>query len=124
MRKARNANKSFLTGTALLGIAVIAVVFLFLSEAFKRSQSKEERMRQDVYHFVISDDFAGQDLSVWMNDSLIADHAATGDTIIHSRLSDETSLLIVDNATQRVTAVEINAREGTFTLRRPSAEAE
>ena len=122
MRKARNSNKSFLTGTALLGIAVIAIVFLFLMQAVNLSQTKEERMQQDIFTFVVSDDFAGEDLSVWMNDSLIAHHAVTGDTIRHARIADETSLLIVDNATQRVTALEMNAKKGTFTLRRPSAE--
>lgn len=122
MRKAKNSNKSFLTGTALLGVAVIAIVFLFLMQAVNLSQTKEERLRQDVFHFVVSSDFAGQDLSVWMNDSLIAPHATVGDTLTHPRIADETSLLIVDNATQRVTAMEISEKKGTFALRKQAEQ--
>ena len=122
MRKARNSNKSFLTGTVILGIAVIGIVFLFLIQAINLSQSEEEHMQQQVYHFVISDDFSGQDLSIWMNDSLIANHVTTGDTINHPRISDETSLLIVDNTTQQITVQEINAKEGTFTLHKRNRE--
>ena len=122
MRKARNSNKSFLTGTVILGIAVIGIVFLFLIQAINLSQSEEEHMQQQVYHFVISDDFSGQDLSIWMNDSLIANHVTTGDTISHPRISDETSLLIVDNTTQQITVQEINAKEGTFTLHKRNRE--
>lgn len=122
MRKARNSNKSFLTGTALLGIAVIGIVFLFLMQAVNLSQTKEERLRQDVYQFVITSDFAGQDLSVWMNDSLIATHATAGDTLTHPRLDDETSLLLVDNTTQRVTALEIPSKSGLHPLHKPSTE--
>lgn len=122
MRKARTSNKSFLTGTAILGIAVIGIVFLFLMQAVNLSQTKEERLRQDVYQFVITSDFAGQDLSVWMNDSLIAPHATAGDTLTHPRLADETSLLLVDNATQRVIPLEIPSKSGLHPLRKPLSD--
>lgn len=123
MRKAKNANKSFLAGTAVMFVAVFAVVLLFLYWGFGLAGSKEERMRQDVYQLVVTDDFGGLDLSVWLNDSLVARHAHAGDTIVHSRLADETTVLVVDNATDHVTLIPVAARSGVIPLRRPK-EAE
>lgn len=124
MRKAANANKSFLTGTALLGIAVIAIVFIFLIQAVHLSANKEEQMKQDIYRFVLSDDLAGKEISLWMNDSLIAVHAHAGDTVTHCRLAAETSLLLVDEATDKVAAVQnVSAKSGLILLHgQPSAE--
>ena len=119
MRKARNANKSFLAGTAVLFVAVFAVVLIFLFWGFSLSDNKEERQRKDVFRFVITDDFRGQDLAVWLGDSLIASHAHAGDTLTHTRLAEETTLLLVDNATDHVTLIPVSARSGLVPLRRP-----
>lgn len=119
MRKAKNANKSFLAGTAVMFVAVFAVVLLFLYWGFGLAGSKEERMRQDVYQLVVTDDFGGLDLSVWLNDSLVSRHAHAGDTIVHRRLADETTVLVVDNATDHVTLIPVAARSGVIPLRRP-----
>ena len=119
MRKAKNANKSFLAGTAVLFVAVFAVVLIFLFWGYSLSDNKEERQRKDVFRFVITDDFRGQDLSVWLNDSLIASHAHAGDTLTHTRLADETTLLLVDNATDHVTLIPVSAHSGLVPLRRP-----
>jgi len=120
MRKAKNANKSFLTGTAVMFVAVFAVVILFLYWGFGLAESKEERRRRDVYQLVVTDDFRGQDVSVYLNDSLIARHAQAGDTIVHGRLADETTVLVVDNATDGVTLIPVAARSGIVALRRPA----
>jgi len=119
MRKAKNANKSFLAGTAVMFVAVFAVVILFLYWTYGLSDSKEKRQRRDVYQFVVSDDFSGQDLAVYLNDSLIAPHAHAGDTLVHSRLAEETTLLVVDNATDRVTVIPVSARSGIVSITRP-----
>jgi len=119
MRKAKNANKSFLAGTAVLFVAVFAVVLMFLLWSYNLLGNREERIRQDVYQFVVTDDFRGQDLAVWLNDSLIASHAHAGDTLIHTRLAEETTLLLVDNATDHVTLIPVSAHSGLIPLRRP-----
>ena len=119
MRKAKNANKSFLAGTAVLFVAVFAVVLIFLFWGYSLSDNKEERQRKDVFRFVVTDDFRGQDLSVWLGDSLIASHAHAGDTLVHSRLAEETSVLLVDNATDHVTLIPVAVRSGLVPLRRP-----
>ena len=119
MRKAKNANKSFLAGTAVLFVAVFAVVLMFLLWSFNLLGNREERIRQDVYQLVVTDDFGGLDLSVWLNDSLVSRHAHAGDTIVHSRLADETTVLVVDNATDHVTLIPVSAHSGLIPLRRP-----
>ena len=116
MRKAKNANKSFLAGTAVLFVAVFAVVVMFLLWGFNLSGNKEERMRRDIYQFILSDNFGERDMAVYLNDSLIASHAHAGDTIVHGRLADETTVLVVDTATDLVTLVPVTARSGTGVL--------
>ena len=118
MRKAKNANKSFLAGTAVLFVGVFAVVLLFLFWSYDLLGNREERIRQDVFQFVVTDDFRGMDLSVWLNDSLISSHAHAGDTLVHNRLGEETSVLVVDNATDRVTPIPVAAQRGVVLLRR------
>ena len=122
MKKAKNFKKSFLAGTSLLFVAVIAVVIIFLVMAFNLSKDKEERMKEDTYYFILSDDFAGQDVAIWMNDSLIADHPSVGDTIIHHRIADETSLFIVDHASDKASLITVPTKKGTFILRRPTTD--
>ena len=119
MRKAKNANKSFLAGTAVLFVGVFAVVLLFLFWSYDLLGNREERIRQDVYQFIVTDDFRGQELSVWLNDSLITSHAHAGDTLTHARLAEETTLLLVDNATDHVTLIPVSARSGLIPLRSP-----
>ena len=104
----------------MLFVAVLAVVLLFLFWGYSLVGDREERLHQDVYHFVITDDFCGEDFSVWLNDSLIASHAHAGDTITHPRLADETSILVVDNATDRVVVIPVTPRSGVVPLRRPT----
>ena len=122
MRKARNANKSFLTGTALLAIAVIAIVFIFVLQADELSKDKQLLRQQDRYELIVSDDFAGMDISVYLNDSLVGPHASAGDTIVCNRLSDEPSLLVVDHSCDRVVVVPIPIEKGTFVIRRPAEQ--
>ena len=101
-------------------VAVFAVVLLFLFWGYGLVDGREERLRQYVYHFVITDDFLGQEFSVWLNDSLIASHAHAGETITHPRLANETSVLVVDNATDRVVVIPVTPRSGVVPLRRPT----
>ena len=122
MRKARNANKNFLTGTALLAIAVIALVFTFVLQADELSKNKGKMRQRDVFQFVVSNDFAGMDISVFLNDSLIALSPSSGDTIVCERLSDENSLLVVNNSDDRVTVSPVPVKKGTFLIRRPAGE--
>lgn len=120
MRKAKNANKSFLTGTAFLAIGVIALVVLFTVQAFRLSANKEEMMRQDIYTFVLADEFAGETVSLWLGDSLIAKGMQVGDTVRHRRLSEESSVLVADSVSGSVTVMPVSVRSGLVTIRKNS----
>lgn len=120
MRKATHANKSFLTGTAFLAVGVIAIVFLFLDQSFRLSAGKKEVIRQDTFEFVFTSDFEGQSLTVYLNDSLIATHVHAADTVRHCRLAEESSLLLVDSATQRVMVVDVPVKSGVYPVRKHS----
>ena len=87
---------------AVLFIAVLVVcgIFLYMAYTFKRDANKKVTY-EGRYHIEVSNDFAGENLSVYVNDSLLWNQAMP-DTLVTldiDRFAEENALLIVDNKT-------------------------
>ena len=87
---------------AVLFIAVLVVcgIFLYMAYTFKRDANKKVTY-EGRYHIEVSNDFAGESLSVYVNDSLLWNQAMP-DTLVTldiDRFAEENALLIVDNRT-------------------------
>ena len=87
---------------AVLFIAVLVVcgIFLYMAYTFKRDANKKVTY-EGRYHIEVSNDFAGENLSVYVNDSLLWNQAMP-DTLVTldiDRFAEENALLIVDNRT-------------------------
>ena len=87
---------------AVLFIAVLVVcgIFLYMAFTFKRDANKKVTY-EGRYHIEVSNDFAGESLSVYVNDSLLWNQAMP-DTLVTldiDRFAEENALLIVDNKT-------------------------
>ena len=87
---------------AVLFIAVLVVcgIFLYMAYTFKRDANKKVTY-EGRYHIEVSNDFAGESLSVYVNDSLLWNQAMP-DTLVTldiDRFAEENALLIVDNKT-------------------------
>ena len=85
---------------AVLFIAVLVVcgIFLYMAFTFKRDANKKVTY-EGRYHIEVSNDFAGESLSVYVNDSLLWNQAMP-DTLVTldiDRFAEENALLIVDN---------------------------
>ena len=101
-RKRQNPHKNFMVFNAVLFIAVLVVcgIFLYMAYTFKRDANKKVTY-EGRYHIEVSNDFAGESLSIYVNDSLLWNQAMP-DTLLTldiDRFAEESALLIVDNKT-------------------------
>ena len=60
--------------------------------------------------------FEGYSTSIYLNDSLLMDSLLTADpcTLSINRFSEQSALMIVDNATERISLFELSERGGTY----------
>ena len=96
---------------AVLFFAVlfITALFLYLAYTFKRNADKTVSYK-GRYHIEVSTDFAGESLSIYVNDSLLLD-GTMPDTLVTldiNRFAEEHALLIVDKQTDAVTPFNLS----------------
>ena len=100
---------------AVLFFAVlfITALFLYLAYTFKRDANKAVSYK-GRYHIEVSMDFAGESLSIYVNDSLLLD-GTMPDTLVSldvNRFAEEHALLVVDKQTDAVTPFNLS-KEGS-----------
>lgn len=120
-----NTNKQFMIGNGILAFAVIFVVVIFVYMSMRLQQQKsQERKFIDCYTFVLESGFAGDSLSLLINDSLIRCTRVAKEplTIEVQRFAEQSALMLVDHATDGLTIIELNERGGTYTLRKEGNE--
>lgn len=119
-RKRHNPHKNFMILNGVLVIAVFIVVLIFLYIAFKFKRDAEKVDTYDGrYEIIISKDFAGQDISVYVNDSLLLNQVMP-DSAMHvaiSKFAEENMLMIVDNQTDNGTPFNLNPEGSKVTVK-------
>ena len=104
-------------GNGILAFAVIFVVVIFIYMSMRLQQKKqEERHFIETYTISLVKGFAGDSISLLINDSLIADRVMSEEpyTIEVGRFADQSALLIVDNKTELVSTFDLSERGGTY----------
>ena len=124
-RKRSNIHKNFMVLNGVLFIAVIAitVLFLYLAYTFKRD-AERKRTYTGTYHIEVSTDFAGQSLSIYMNDSLLM-NGIIPDTLVTldiDRFAEEHVLMIVDNLTDATTPYNLNKEGSKMVVKKSEGE--
>lgn len=112
-----NTNKQFMVGNAILFIALIFVVFLFLYLSLRLQQKKEgERHYAETYTLCLEQGFAGQAVSVMLNDSTLFEGPIASEpcTLRVTRFADQNALMIVDGQTDRLSLFELAEEGGTY----------
>ena len=112
-----NTNKQFMLGNGILAFAVIFVVVIFIYMSMRLQQEKqEERHFIETYTISLVKGFAGDSISLLINDSLIANRVISEEpyTIEVGRFADQSALLIVDNKTELVSTFDLSERGGTY----------
>ena len=124
-RKRQNPHKNFMVFNAVLFIAVLVVcgIFLYMAYTFKRDANKKVTY-EGRYHIEVNNDFAGQSLSIYVNDSLLWNQA-TPDTLVTldiDRFAEESALLIVDNATDTATPFNLDPKGSKVVVKKQEGE--
>ena len=108
-----------LNGVLFIAVIAITVLFLYLAYTFKRD-AERKRTYTGTYHIEVSTDFAGQSLSIYMNDSLLM-KGIMPDTLTQTsidKFADENILMIVDNATDNTTPFNLNPDGSRVTVKK------
>ena len=98
---------------AVLFFAVLIVcgIFLYMAYTFKRDVNKKVTY-EGRYHIEVSEDFAKENLRVYINDSLLWDQAMP-DTLISiniDRFAEESALIIVNKETDNATPFNLDPK--------------
>ena len=112
-RKRYNPHKKFMTFNAVLFFAVLFItgLFLYLSFTLKRDADKKVTY-EGRYHIEVSDDFSGESLSIYVNDSLLLNGIMPDSLTILDidRFAEQSAILIVDNTTDNVTPFNLDPK--------------
>ena len=124
-RKRNNPHKNFMVFNAVLFIAVLVITgaFLYLSFVMKRDANKIVTYKGQ-YHIEISNKFAGENLSIYINDSLLVNQIMPDTSIVLdiNRFAEEHALIIVNNATDTATPFNLNKNGGKVIIKRQKDE--
>jgi hypothetical protein len=92
-------------------VLIVCGIFLYMAYTFKRDANKKVTY-EGRYHIEVSNDFAGENLGIYLNDSLLI----TGimpDTLLTidiDRFAEENALIVVDNATDNATPFNLDKK--------------
>ena len=110
---------------AVLFIAVlfISALFLYLAYTFKREANKKATY-EGKYHIEVNNDFSGENLSIYVNDSLLWNRAMpdTLMTLDIDRFAEESALIIVDNATDNMIPFNLDPKGSKVTVKKQEGE--
>ncbi|MBQ8501555.1 MAG: hypothetical protein IJ494_04495 [Bacteroides sp.] len=120
-----NTNKQFMVGNGILAFAVIIVVVAFVYMSMREQQKRKEgRSFLETYTIVLEKGFAGDSTSIYLNDSLLMNHTITEEplTLEVGRLDVQNALMIVDNATEKISLFELSERGGEYRFEKEGEE--
>ena len=124
-RKIYNPHKKFMVFNAVLFFAVLFITALFLYLAYTLKRDTDKKVTYEgQYHIEVNNDFAGQSLSIYVNDSLLWNQAMPDTLVILDidRFAEESALLIVDNATDTATPFNLDKKGSKVVVKKQEGE--
>ena len=124
-KKRYNPHQKFMVFNAVLFFAVLIVcgIFLYMAYTFKRDANKKVTY-EGRYHIEMSADFAKEDLSVYINDSLLWNQTMpdTLVTIHIDRFAEESALIIVNKETDNATPFNLDPKGSKIIVKKQEGE--
>lgn len=117
-------NKQFMLGNGLLAFAVFIIVALFFYLSFREQGKKEERRYAESYAISLVRGFMGSDVQVLVNDSVLHNGAVQTEPLTFSitRFAENSSVIIVDNATEQMAVFEMSEQGGVYNFEMNNGE--
>ena len=99
-------------GNGILAFGVFFVVCLFLYLAFRQQDKQHEGAYEGMYTIQLTDSFAGDSISVYINDSLLLDRTMPDSNVKLqvARFAEESALLIVTSLNDEVTPFNLSPK--------------
>ena len=107
----------FMVGNGILAFAVIFVVVIFIYMSMRLQRDKQEQRHFiETYSISLVKGFAGDSVSLYVNDSLILNKTISEEpyTVEVGRFAEQSALLVVDNKTELVSTFDLSERGGTY----------
>lgn len=120
-----NTNKQFMIGNGILAFAVIFVVVIFVYMSMRLQQQKNgERNFMETYTITLTKGFTGDSLSLLINDSVLVNQKITEEPFIVEvkRFAEQNALMIVDNATEKLSLFELSEKGGKYRFEKENGE--
>lgn len=119
MSKSIESNKQFMLGNGLLAFGVFFIVFLFLYLGF-RSEKKviTEQSFKDIYTINVTENFAGDSINIFINDSLLLAKKMDNSNIKFqiNRFAEENMLMVVDCKTDLISPFNLSKEGGELSI--------
>lgn len=112
-----NTNKQFMIGNAILAFAVIFVVVIFVYMSLRMQQEKKAgRQFAESYRIELAGGFAGDSISIFLNDSLLTNQTINSTPFILNinRFEEENTLIIVENISEGMHLFPLNKEGGHY----------
>lgn len=112
-----NTNKQFMVGNGILAFAVIFVVVIFIYMSLRLQRDRQEQRHFiETYSISLVKGFAGDSISLYVNDSLILNKTISEEpfTVEVGRFAEQSALLVVDNKTELVSTFDLSEKGGTY----------
>ena len=124
-KKRYNPHQKFMVFNAVLFFAVLIVcgIFLYMAYTFKRDANKKVTY-EGRYHIEMSADFAKEDLSVYINDSLLWNQTMP-DTLVTINIdsfAEESALIIVNKETDNATPFNLDPKGSKIMVKKQEGE--
>ncbi len=120
-----NTNKQFMIGNGILAFAVIFVVVIFVYMSLRLQQKADgERRFAETYAIVLTKGFAGDSLSLFINDSILIKKTITEEPfeIEVKRFAQQSTLMIVNHRTDRLSLFELSEKGGKYRFEKENGE--
>lgn len=114
-----------MVGNGILAFAVIFVVVIFVYMSMRLQQKKDEdRNFIETYTISLTKGFAGDSLSILINDSVLVNQRITEEPfeIEVKRFAQQSALMIVDNATDQLSLFELSEKGGSYRFEKGNGE--
>lgn len=120
-RKRNNPHKNFMVFNAVLFFAVLFItgLFLYLSYTLKRDTDRKVTY-EERYRIEINNDFTGDSLSIYVNDSLLMNSVMpdTSTILEIDRFAEESALIVVNNATDTMSPFNLDNKGSKVTIKK------
>lgn len=120
-----NTNKQFMIGNGILAFAVIFVVVIFVYMSMRLQRQKEgERYFAETYNITLVKGFTGDSIFILLNDSILIDQRIDKEPFNFEvkRFAEQSALMIVDKATDKLSLFELSEKAATIGLRKKATK--